>query len=221
VLIDVHHMAREARAVVAAGEIVEAYPGPGGEPNVEGIDKNAIRIIWIDRHSLVVPVLRVVAGVTRTVQKGTAAGAGHKAPRIAAISAAPNTELATASVTAPSIIIRRDGTNLSVDVIRIAGRDGDIHASKLRTGARTAVGRPAAGVHVRAGRIGAAAHGRAVNETVVVASDQGEIRRATARRHRAFVKAVRPVLIEVVLDCRSEPAGADRGEDSGNAADVR
>ena len=62
-VIDVDDVIGGCGAVIAAGQIKERRARARGEPGIEGIDENAIRIVRIDRNALIVPVLVIIAHV--------------------------------------------------------------------------------------------------------------------------------------------------------------
>ena len=59
------HMHRTGITAVGIAAVVslKVCAGASREPDVEGVNKDAIGIIWIDRDALVVPVLRIIARV--------------------------------------------------------------------------------------------------------------------------------------------------------------
>ena len=56
------------RAITASG-IVPGGIAIGPEPNFEGIEENAVGIVWINGESLIVPVLWIVSRAARAVKK--------------------------------------------------------------------------------------------------------------------------------------------------------
>src|SRR5205085_1583670 len=101
----------DAAATVAAGDVVEGGTGPGREPHVKRIDKYSVRIVWIHRHPLVVPVLRIIALSACAVSEGTARGPSHKAPGCACVSGGKDAELTAVGVAAAAIAVKRDRTD--------------------------------------------------------------------------------------------------------------
>ena len=61
VMVNVHHMGRNGRAAVSAGDVVKRGARACRKPGVKCIDKYPVGIIRVDRDTLVVPVLRVIA----------------------------------------------------------------------------------------------------------------------------------------------------------------
>ena len=60
VLVNVHRPCAAAVGITAR-RIVPDSACSRCEPHFEGIEKDAVRIIWINRHALVIPVLRIIA----------------------------------------------------------------------------------------------------------------------------------------------------------------
>src|SRR5438105_15695691 len=82
---------------VAAGRI-----SPGGisilpKPDFECIEKDAVRIVWIDRDALVVPVLIVVGVAAAAVRNRSSGRAGNLGPCRSAIRRTPCGTLAAGS----------------------------------------------------------------------------------------------------------------------------
>ena len=143
VLIDVDNVA----AAVAAGDIVKRCAGAAGQPNIEGIDKEAVRIVRIDCYSLVVPVLRIVALPPVQFRSEPPADPAIKLQVAPAIGTGPNAKLAAARVTATAVAVGGDRLHLRIDVVRVAWRNGDVHAAELVTGVDVAaVRRASAGI---------------------------------------------------------------------------
>ena len=65
-MINVNDVIWNPASAIAASDIVEIGTGPDRKPRVERIDKDPVGIIRIDRHALVVPILRIIttAGTT-------------------------------------------------------------------------------------------------------------------------------------------------------------
>src|SRR4029077_13211827 len=97
--------------------------GAGCKPNFEGIDKNPVGIIWINRDPLVVPVLGIVARAATAIDERIAIRTGKLGPACAAVSRVPNAKLATVGTSTTIISVRRDRLHLRVNVIRVARRD--------------------------------------------------------------------------------------------------
>src|SRR5438552_5111060 len=99
VLIHVHHTptAIAARGVVPHG--VPVLP----KPNVEGVEKGAVRIVRIHGDALVVPILGIVARAAATVSERSAGRAGYLSPGYAAIGRAIGAELAAIRTSAAAI----------------------------------------------------------------------------------------------------------------------
>src|SRR5207248_1927209 len=85
VLIHVHAIVR--RAITASGIIPNEIP-VGPEPDLEGVEKDAVRIVRINGNALVVPVLRIVARRGAAVSEGSARRAGDLSPGYAAVGCA-------------------------------------------------------------------------------------------------------------------------------------
>src|SRR6185369_1923102 len=118
-MVNVNDVISDRAPVVTTGHVVETCPGARCHPSVISIHKHAIRIIRIDSHALVVPVLRIVAAAggagsnslstsTATLPERPALRSRHVAPRSPGVGAHPNSELATRSVSTAGIIIRDD-----------------------------------------------------------------------------------------------------------------
>src|SRR5262245_16095342 len=102
-------------AGVTTGNIVPDCPRSRCKPDVKGIKKHPVRIVRIDRHALVVPVLRIIHS---TITEQTALRALHVSPARAAVCGSPSTELTPGSAAATTITIRGDRLALRIDVIR-------------------------------------------------------------------------------------------------------
>src|SRR5262245_10902200 len=210
-MVDMNDMIRHRASVVTTGHVIESCPGARCHPSVISIHKHAIRIIWIDSHALVVPVLWIVAAAGRaggnclstgaaTLPERAALRSRHIAPGSPGVGAHPNSELASGSVCAACIVVRGDRPDLSIDVIRIAGRICDVHAAELIDGIYVSAIRDALTcLHCFAGSVRTSRHAGTVDDAVIIARYQREVRRASARAHRALIHTIRPILIEVVL----------------------
>src|SRR5215831_4190094 len=96
-------------AVITAGLIKQRCARAGRKPRIIGINKDAVGIIWIHRHTLIVPVLRIVAWVAggvsaHAVPERAALRTGHEIPSIAAIGTRPDAYLAAIGITAAGVV---------------------------------------------------------------------------------------------------------------------
>src|SRR4051794_28875098 len=90
------------RCVVTAGDVVPRQilrqrVASVPKPNVERVEKYAVRIIWIDRDALIVPVLVVIRIHPFAVSQRRAIGTGNFCPSHAAIRCAIRSEFTTLS----------------------------------------------------------------------------------------------------------------------------
>src|SRR5437660_5388256 len=74
------HMHSFVRGAVAAGRIVPGRTWVLPEPDFEGVEESAIRVIRIHGDPLIVPILRVVAGREAAVHKRSTGRAGNLSP---------------------------------------------------------------------------------------------------------------------------------------------
>src|SRR5919106_1087768 len=103
-LIDVHRACAPGIGIPAGG-IVPNCSGPGCKPDVECVKEHAVGIVRIHRDSLVVPVLRIVAGSIVTVSERAALRALHIHPGRATVCGTPGAELATVGVSTSTVVI--------------------------------------------------------------------------------------------------------------------
>ena len=125
------HRTCAAGVGITAGGIVPHCSCARCKPNVESVEEHAVGIVRVDRDSLVVPVLRIVAGGILAVSERAALRAFHVSPAGAAICGSPGAKLATSCAATTAIAIPNDGLRLRVDVIRVTRRDCDVDASEL------------------------------------------------------------------------------------------
>ena len=119
---------------ITAGGIVPDGSCARCKPDVESVEEDAVRIVWIHGDSLVVPVLWIVAGGILAVSERAALRTFHVSPACAAIRGSPGAELAARCASATAIAIPDDGLPLRINVIRVTRRDSDIDASELVAG---------------------------------------------------------------------------------------
>src|SRR6266478_3377825 len=156
---------------IAAGGIVPDSSRARSKPHLKRVEEDPVRIIRIHRDSLVVPVLRVIAGAVSAVSKRAALRALHKSPGRATVCRSPGTQLAASSIAAAAVVIRGDGLALCVDVIWVTRRNADVDSSELVAGRRTDICAAAAGIHGRPRRVRAAGNLIAEDEPIGVAGD--------------------------------------------------
>src|SRR5439155_26927961 len=192
------HRPGAAAVAIAAGCVVERCTRAGGEPDFEGADEDTVRVVRVYGDGLVVPVLWVIAGTGdgswRAVLERGAVGAGHLCPVRAAIGRDPDAELAARGVVAAAVVNGRDGLHLCIDIVRVAGRDGNVNTTELVADAGAHISYAAAGIQSQ--------------PAVQVAGDRRKVTRAAASGNCTTVDSVRSVLVEVVLYCRGEPTHA-------------
>src|SRR5205823_1191455 len=139
------------RGVVTAGDVVPRQilcyrVASIPKPNVEGVEENAVRIIWIDRDALIVPVLVVIRIHPFAVSQRCAIGTGNLCPSHAAIRGAIRSEFTTLSAATG---LGRDRLQLCVNVIRIARRDRDVDSTNLIADSSAGVGSSAGRIQTR------------------------------------------------------------------------
>src|SRR5436309_6794384 len=141
-----------AHAGITTGSIVPHSSRARCKPDIEGVEKHPVRVIRIHCDSLVVPVLRVIAGAVIAVSERAALRALHITPTPATVRGSPGTELAAIGAAA-TVAIRRDGLALCVNVIWVARRDANVNSPELVAGVDVNKRRTAAGVHGRPCRV--------------------------------------------------------------------
>src|ERR1043166_5259854 len=108
---------------ITAGGIVPHGSRARCEPDLERVEENTVGIIWINNHSLIVPVLGIVACAVLAVPKRAALGTLHKSPACTAVGSGPGADLATRSVAAAAVTVTHNGLYLGIDVIRVTRGD--------------------------------------------------------------------------------------------------
>ena len=134
-LVHVHGM--RAPTGITTGSIVPNSSCARCKPDLECVEENAVRVVWIHGDSLVVPVLGIIALATATVSKRAALRAFQVTPSPAAVRGSPGAELAAVGVATAAIAIKNNGLGLSVNVIGVTRRDCDVDSSELVGGANT------------------------------------------------------------------------------------
>src|SRR5204863_2793346 len=114
------------------------------EPDFESVEEDTIRIVRINCHSLVIPVLRIIAGPPFTVGERSAGRTRDLRPSSTTVCRSIGGELATLRITPTGL--RSDRLNLSIDVIGVARCDGDIDSANLVPGGGVDVSNTAGGV---------------------------------------------------------------------------
>src|SRR5882757_1831457 len=111
-------MHRTCRAAVriTAGSIVPRTSRTSREPDVESVEKNTLRIIWIHNDSLIVPVLGIVTCAVLAVSKRAALGTFHKGPACAAVSRRPCTALTAGRTSAAAVAVCNNRLGLRIDI---------------------------------------------------------------------------------------------------------
>src|SRR5947208_15585868 len=99
------HRASCAAVRIPAGGIVPGSSCARCKPDIEGVENDAVRIIWIDDHSLIVPVLWVIAGAVLAVPECTALRALHEGPICTAVRGGPVAYLAAECDDAAAVAI--------------------------------------------------------------------------------------------------------------------
>src|SRR5438874_12508223 len=164
-------------SVITARGIVPHISCARCKPDVEGVEEDAVGVIWVNSDALIVPVLRIIHA---TVSERAALRALHITPTRAAIRGSPGAELATIRIAATAVVIPNDGLCLSVNVICVTRRDCDVDASELvgaaTTGSvpttdRIVARRAASGIHGRTRRVRAAGHLITKHESVSIAGN--------------------------------------------------
>src|SRR5215475_8284283 len=172
--------ARRPRIGVTAGCIVPDSTCPGCKPDFECVEEHAVRIIWIHRHSLVVPVLRIITGTiwAPTVSERAALRTLHEGPACTTVRGNPGADLAASGPATTAVVITNNRLYLCIDVIRVTRRDSNIDSPQLITCVDINKRRAAASVHWRPSRIGAAADCGAKDKSVSIACYRSETRTA-------------------------------------------
>src|SRR5882762_1150730 len=166
-------MHRTCRAAVriTAGSIVPRTSRTSREPDVESVEKNALRIIWIHNDSLIVPVLGIVACAVLAISQRAALRTPHEGPTCASVSRSPSANLAAGSTSAAAVAVTDNRLCLGVDVIRVTRRDGNLHPAQLIARIDVNKRRPAACIHRRTSRIRAAGNCSTKNKPISVAGN--------------------------------------------------
>src|SRR5438874_1668679 len=146
------------------------------KPYVEGVEEDAVGVIWVNSDALIVPVLRIIHA---TVSERAALRALHITPARAAVCRSPRTKLASVGATT-AVVIPNDRLRLCVDVVRVTRCDCDIDAPELigaaTTGSIAATNRIVArrattGIHGRTRRVRAAGHLVTEHKPISIACD--------------------------------------------------
>ena len=159
------------RGAITTGGIVPDSSRARCKPNLEGIEEDAVGVIWVNDDSLVVPVLRIVALATSAVSEGTALRALHETPSPAAVCRSPGAKLAAVRAAATAVAIWSNRLALCVNVVRVAWRDSNIDPAQLIASRGIDKRAASARVHWRAGRIWAAGDLSTEYETIRVAGN--------------------------------------------------
>src|SRR5438874_5421279 len=106
---------------ITAGGIVPDSSRARCKPDVEGVEEDAVGVIWVNSDALIVPVLRIIHA---TVSERTALRARHVAPVRTAICASPGAKLTAVSTAAAAVAIWSNRLALCINVVRVARRDG-------------------------------------------------------------------------------------------------
>src|SRR5438270_10924324 len=125
------HRACSPRVGIAAGGIVPGRSSARCEPNVKGVEEDALRIIWIHNDSLIVPVLGIVACAVLAISQCAALRTPHEGPTCASVSRSPSANLAARGTSAAAVAVTDNRLCLGVDVIRVTRRDGNLHPAQL------------------------------------------------------------------------------------------
>src|SRR5438552_7046829 len=119
---------------ITAGGIIPNCACACCKPNVEGVEEDAVGVIWVNSDALIVPVLRIIHA---TVSERAALRTLHVSPARPAIGGSPGAKLTSIGIATTAVVIPNDGLRLCVDVVRVTRRDCDINASQLVGGANT------------------------------------------------------------------------------------
>src|SRR5206468_1301995 len=145
-----------APAGITTGGIVPDSSGTRCKPDLERVKENAVGVVGIHGHTLVVPILGIVTLAIVTVSERAALGTLHESPGCTAVGGSPSADLAAIGAAATAVAIGDNGLHLSIDVIRVTRRDSNIYSAQLIAGINVNKRRAAPGIHVRTSRIRAA-----------------------------------------------------------------
>src|SRR6476660_4018694 len=204
---------------ITAGGIVPHSACARCKPDVERIEEDPVRIIWIHGDSLVVPVLGIVALATSAVSKRAALRTLHVTPGCAAVRRSPGAKLASVRVAATAVAIWSNRLALCINVVRVAWRDSKLDPPQLIASRGIDKRAASACVHARPCRVRAAGILITEDEPIGVTGD-GRKTRAAARAHGGTVKSISTVVAQVILNRRGKPSGADRSDDPSGASHI-
>src|SRR6476660_1594859 len=204
---------------VTAGGIVPDSSCARCKPDVERIEEDPVRIVWVHGDSLVVPVLGIVALATSAVSERAALRTLHVTPGCGAVCRSPRSKLAAVSTAATAVAIWSNRLALCINVVRVAWRDSKLDPPQLIASRGIDKWAAAGGVHRCPCRVGAAGNLITEDEPIGVTGD-GRKARAAARAHSGTVKSISTVVAQVILDRCGKPSGADRSDDPSGASHI-
>src|SRR4029453_82276 len=155
----------------AAGGIVPHGSCAGREPDLKSIEEHAIGIIWINNHTLIVPVLGIVACAVLAVSQRAALGTLHESPACTAVGRPPSADLAARGTAAAEITVTHNGLYLGIQVIVVTRGDRIVYSAQLIAGGDVNKRRAAPRMHRCPSRIGPAADRIAKHKPIGVAGD--------------------------------------------------
>src|SRR5437867_659111 len=117
------HRTSRAAVGIAAGGIVPSCSRARCEPNVKSVEEDALRIIRVHDHALIVPVLGIIACAVLAVSERAALRTLHEGPTCASVSRGPGANLAARGTSAAAVAVPDNRLCLGVDVIGVARRD--------------------------------------------------------------------------------------------------
>src|SRR5206468_11860648 len=124
------HMTCRAAVGITARSIGPDSSRARCKPDLERVEEHAAGVVRINNHSLVVPVLWVIAGDVLAIPERTALGTLHEGPACTAVSRSPRTNLAARGVAAATVAVTNNGLDLGIDVVGVAGRDGNVNSAQ-------------------------------------------------------------------------------------------
>ncbi|PYI46761.1 MAG: hypothetical protein DMF11_07895 [Verrucomicrobia bacterium] len=169
-LIDMHGTCATAVGITAGG-IVPDSSRERRKPNLERVKEDPFGVVRIHGDSLVVPVLRVIAGAVNAVSERAALGTFHIIPVCATVCGSPGTQLAAVAIATATVVIPNDGLALCVNVVRVAWRHSYVDSTQLISGIDVNKRRAAAGVHRCSCSVRAAGDLISKHEAVSIAGD--------------------------------------------------
>src|SRR5205823_9933941 len=124
-LVCVHHLG--VAAVTTSGvdpRRVSIFP----KINLIGVENDAVRIVWIYRDTLIIPILVVIVGATAAIDERRSGRAGNLPPSRSAVRAPPCRKFATGPAATRLCL---DCLHLRVNDVWIARRNCDVDTTQF------------------------------------------------------------------------------------------